>query len=426
MPPSSRIALPTEVAWRERVRLDSVLRFSVVGILSSIFGLLLPGGCATAPAPGPAPVARARATPSQPGSVVPARVVAHFFLVESRQDDGRVRTFLVDTGSTATLVSAEFADGVADRPRRKSRVPVRVRGAHGGEAEFDSVTLRKLWLGDTAFPNVSALIYNLSELSNHLGVPLDGVIGFPLFRQSLVTLDYPGGRLVIAPRPAAPITPPSSAHSSTLTYNVEKGTPLIPVQMGNESFVALIDTGSDSTLTLNPAGLRPQFVNGPRPGGLVGSLAGDRQMFVGRLGQNILIGDLLIAQPVIDLTDQLSSLGGEILRNFRLTFDCSRNLVTFQRESTAPVQIEPRRSSGLSFFRQPAYWRVLGVVPDTPAANLPVQAGDLCVRINGEAVSRWTQERFQNLLRTSARITFTMLEGSYEHDLEVPVIDLVP
>jgi len=367
-----------------------------------------------------------RDTPSQPGSVVPARVVAHFFLVESRQDDGRMRTFLVDTGSTATLVSAEFADGVVDRPRKKSRVPVRVRGAHGGEAEFDSVTLRKLWLGDTAFNNVSALVYNLSELSNHLGVPLDGVIGFPVFRQSLVTLDYPGQRLVIAPRPATPIAPPNNAHSSTLTYNVEKGTPLIPVQMGNESFIALIDSGSDGTLTINPAGLRPQFVNGPRPGGLVGSLTGDRQMFVGRLGQNILIGDHLVAQPAIDLTDQLSSLGGEILRHFAITFDCSRNLVTFHRESTAPVQIEARRSPGLSFFRQPAYWRVLGIVPDTPAANLPVQAGDLCVRINGEAVARWTQERFQNLVRTSTRITFTMLEGSYEHDIEVPVIELVP
>ncbi len=388
-----------------------------------VAGLLLSSGCASVPAPAKVTV---RATPSQPGSVVPARIVANFFLVESRQDDERVRTFLVDTGSTATLVSAEFADQVADRPRRKSRIPVRVRGAHGGEAEFESVTLRKLWLGDTAFERVPALIYDLTELSNHLGVPLDGVIGFPVFRQSLVTLDYPGSRLVIAPRPAAPIAPRDGPTSSTLTYNQERGTPLIPVQMGNESFVALIDTGSDGTLSLNPAGLRPQFVNGPRPGGLVGSLTGDRQMFVGRLGQNILIGDHLIAQPVIDLTDQLSSLGGEILRNFSITFDCSRNLVTFQRDTAAPVQIEPRRSAGLSFFRQPAYWRVLGIVPGTPAAALPVQAGDLCVRVNGEPVSRWTQERFLELVRTAPRITFTLLEGSIEHDIEVPVIELVP
>lgn len=375
----------------------------------------------------PAPEKSAvRATRSQPGSVVPARIVANFFLVESRQDDERVRTFLVDTGSTATLVSAEFADQVADRPRRKSRIPVRVRGAHGGEAEFESVTLRKLWLGDTAFERVPALIYDLNELSNHLGVPLDGVIGFPVFRQSLVTFDYPHRRLIVAPRPSVSVAPRDGPTSSTLTYNQERGTPLIPVQMGNESFVALIDTGSDGTLSLNPAGLRPQFVNGPRPGGLVGSLTGDRQMFVGRLGQNILIGDHLIAQPVIDLTDQLSSLGGEILRNFAITFDCSRNLVTFQRETAAPVQIEPRRSAGLSFFRQPAYWRVLGIVPGTPAALLPVQDGDLCVRVNGEPVSRWTQERFLELVRTAPRITFTLLEGSIEHDIEVPVIELVP
>lgn len=401
------------------------VRLPLAGLTLACLAAVFSAGCTTAPTAGQAPAA-VRTSPSQPGSVIPARLVANFFLVESRQDDERVRTFLIDTGSTATLVSAEFADHVAERPRRKSRIPVRVRGAHGGEAEFESVTLRKLWLGDTAFEKVPALIYDLTELSNHLGVPLDGVIGFPVFRQSLVTLDYPGRQLVIAPRPATPAAPPDSALSSTLTYNQERGTPLIPVQMGNESFIALIDTGSDGTLSLNPIGLRPQFVNGPRPGGLVGSLTGDRQMFVGRLGQNILLGNHLIAQPVIDLTDQLSSLGGEVLQNFVITFDCSRNLVTFRRDTGTPVQVEPRRSAGLSFFRQPAYWRVLGIVPDTPAATLSVQAGDLCVRVNGEPVSRWTQQRYLELVRTAPRITFTLLNGAIEHDIEVPVVELVP
>ena len=58
--------------------------------------------------------------------------------------------------------------------------------------------------------------------------------------------------------------------------------------------------------------------------------------------------------------------------------------------------------------------------------SLPVQAGDLCVRVNGEPVSRWTQERFLELIRTAPRITFTLLEGSIEHDIEVPVVELVP
>ena len=92
-----------------------------------VAGLLLSSGCASVPAPAKVTV---RATPSQPGSVVPARIVANFFLVESRQDDGQVRTFLVDTGSTATLVSAEFADSLDRRPlpdRARSASAVRVR-----------------------------------------------------------------------------------------------------------------------------------------------------------------------------------------------------------------------------------------------------------------------------------------------------------
>ena len=75
-----------------------------------------------------------------------------------------------------------------------------------------------------------------------------------------------------------------------------------------------------------------------------------------------------------------------MLQHFRLTFDQQRHLVTLVRSTDGPVVMEGRRSTGLSFRRFPNYWRLLAVVPDTPNSELPVQPGDLCVRINGEPV----------------------------------------
>jgi C-terminal processing protease CtpA/Prc len=69
---------------------------------------------------------------------------------------------------------------------------------------------------------------------------------------------------------------------------------------------------------------------------------------------------------------------------------------------------------------------VLTVIPDTPTAQLAVQAGDLCIRINGELVDKWTFDRYATLLRTAARITYTFLTGTKETDVEVPVFELVP
>lgn len=357
---------------------------------------------------------------------VPARILGNFFIVETRQDDGQARRFLIDTGSSATLVSPAFADAVKLKERARMRRTARVRGAHGAEAELETVMLRKLWLGDVLVERVPALIYEFTELSHHLGLPIDGVIGFPIFRDLLATLDYPRARLVLAPLPVQPAVLRPSDRASTLAFNADAGTPLIPVQLGAESFIVLIDSGSYGSLNLNPAGLHPRFVNGPRPGKIVSGLGSDRQQLVGRLAQDLYIGAHVVEQPVADLTDQLSALGGELLQHFAVTFDQRRRHVTFTRNTTGPIVMDSRRDTGLSFDRSPAYWRVLGVVPETPVARTRLQPGDLCVRINGEPVDRWDYERYAALLRTAPTVTYTILSGAQEIDYELPVIDLVP
>jgi len=388
-------------------------------LLSSVLCVLFFAGCSSVPH-------RTRVEPR--GTELPARLISNFFTVESKWDDGKTYRFLIDTGSSATLVSTDLARRFAFKPKKNAGAArVRVRSANGGELELEPVTLRRVALGETSFEGVPALVFDFTDLSDQLGLRIDGIIGFPLFRDTLLTLDYPGRRLVLAPATSGPAVPPKSApRIATLAFNHEHATPLIPVQMGTESFIVLIDSGSYGSLGLNPAGLHPRFASGPRPGPLISSLQGDRQQFAGRLNQNILIGTHTITQPIVEITDQLSSIGGELLQHFMVSFDQHRNLVTFVRDPDGAITMEPRRNPGLSFARSPVYWRVLSVIPETPAAALPVQAGDLCVRINGELVARWTFDRYAELVNTAALITFTFLRGAKEVDLEVPVAVLVP
>ena len=358
---------------------------------------------------------------------IQARILSNFFLVEAAQTDGKTYRFMIDTGSSVTLVSPATAAALKQKESRKAPPrTVPVRGAKNLEVELPAVTLKHLQLGEAHFERVPAGIYDFSDLSAHLGVTIDGVIGFPLFRQTLLTLDYPAGQLEIAPNPVIAPPPVRSPHSSTITYNRELATPLIPVQMGNESFFVLIDSGSDGGLALNPAGLHPRFVHGPRVGMIVSSLDGDKRQLVGRLEQNITVGTQLVQQPVVDLTEQLSSLGGELLRYFRITFDQQRHFVTLTRNTDGPVNMPGRRSTGLSFRRFPNYWRLLAVVPETPNSDVPVQAGDLCVRINGELVEKWTFDRYAELMKTAPKVTYTFLSGAKEEDHEVKIFELVP
>ena len=360
-------------------------------------------------------------------AVLPAKVISNFFVVEAKQADGKTYRFMIDTGSSATLVSPSLAAALRQKEKKGPPRLMRVRSANGSEVELPTITLKELSLGDARFARVPALEHDFTELSVHLGLQIDGMLGFTLFRDTLCTMDYPGARLDLAPLPFLAMEPrKATPHSSTINYDNGQSTPLITVQMGNESFVVLIDSGSDGSLSLNPAGLHPRFVLPPRTGNLAATLGGDRPQLVGRLADNIALGSHSIQQPVVDLTDQLSSLGGQLLRNFKLTFDQRRSLVTFARDVDGPVQIPPRRSTGISFQRLPAYWKVLSIIPDSPVTSLPVQSGDLCIRINGEAVSAWDYERYTALLQTATKVTYTFLNAAKEQDHEVPVFDLVP
>ena len=389
-------------------------------LLSSVLGLLLSTGCVS-----PASRSPGRTVVEPKRTVLPARIISNFFVVESKWDDGKSYRFLLDTGSTATLVSPDLAKRFGLKSKKgAAAAKVHVRSASGGEVDLEAVTLRRMLLGEASFERVPALVFDFTDFSDHLGVPIDGIIGFPVFRDTLLTMDYLHQQLSIAPASLPPAKP--EAHASTIAFNNEQNTPLIPIQMGNESFIVLIDSGSDGSLSLNPVGLHPRFANGPRIGTLISSLQGDRRQLTGRLNQNVLIGTHTMENPVVDLTDQLSAIGGEFLRHFTVTFDQRHNQVTFIRDTDGPVTMAARRSAGLSFARGPVYWRVLTVIPDTPTAQLAVQPGDLCVRINGEVVSSWNLERYATLLKSAAKITYTLLRGTKETDIEVPVIELVP
>lgn len=392
------------------------------GLLLAITGLLFTGCSSFSPRPGPAVT-----TQGPRVTVLPARVISNFFLVEAKQADGKTYRFMIDTGSSTTLVSPALAAALRQKEKRGQARTMLVQGANGRVVELPAITLKEISLGDVRFARVPAREYDLTELSIHVGLPIDGVLGFTLFRDTLCTMDYPNARLELAPLPfLTPAAAQPAPRTATINYDNSKPTPLVTVQMGSESFVVLLDSGSDGGLSLNPTGLHPRFSHGPRSGNLAATLGGDRPQLVGRLAQNIMLGSHVIETPVIDMTDQLSSLGGDLLRHFKLTFDQRRSLVTFVRDTDGPVPMPPRRSTGISFQRLPAYWKVLSLIPDTPVIALPVQAGDLCIRINGEPVSAWDYERYSTLLKTAGKVTYTFLNATKEQNHEVAVFDLVP
>jgi hypothetical protein len=353
--------------------------------------------------------------------ILPAQTLGNYLIVETKWDRSGPYRFLIDTGSTVTLVTPDLAKRYPGTPPIRPTTPIPVKSAAGETTLLPQATLRRLELGDARFEDVPVLVYDCAALSAHLGIKIDGILGFPLFRETILTLDYPHSRVLLTPAFNAPLQP-----GNTIAFNNANKKPLIPIRLGDTSVVALVDSGSDAALRLNPVGLNPNFLVPPRPGGMTATLTSDNEQNVARLADSLNVGNYTLEQPLVAMTDELSAIGGGVLKHFTVTFDQERSRVTFYRESTQPITFRSLRSIGLSFSKTPAYWRVAGVVRGSAAEGLGIQAGDLVTRINGELVAKWDFRRYEQLLASAEEITFTFLNGPHESEQTLRVFPLVP
>ncbi|HLP01883.1 MAG TPA: aspartyl protease family protein [Opitutaceae bacterium] len=354
--------------------------------------------------------------------VVPGRQVSHLLLVEGRVGNAGPYFFLIDTGSSVTLVSDRIAAAVPGFRTTPAVAPVQVVSAAGGATMLGSTTVPSLTLGTANFANVRAAVYDFVDFSNHLGVTVDGILGFPIFRDLLLTLDYPRNRVVLSPRYPARTVP-----GVAIPFALEDGTrPIVNVALGDKTFMALIDSGSDLPFTLDATGLNPPFKAGPRTGPLVATLSGNAPRQIGRLADNLVLGTCEIREPRVMLTDQLSTIGAEILRHFTVTFDQRRGLVILDAERSAAVKLPSQRTTGLSFVRLPAEWRVLQVLDNAPAATQQIEPGDAIVGINGEPIIKWNLDRFEKHLRNADTVEYLFRRENRSYLVKVPVYDLVP
>jgi hypothetical protein len=398
-------------------------RRTALGNFGGLLLLLFLTGCSVLPF-NREPPRPGRTTLGSPLVILPAETIGNYLIVEVKWDREGPYRFLVDTGTSITLVTPALARRYPGRTAPPASAPhVPVKGANGELTELPATSVRRLELGAARFEEVPALIYDCAPLSAHLGVKIDGVLGFPFFRQTLLTLDYPGHRVMLQPANSTALVP-----GTVIAFGDRSKVPLIQVRLGQRSFTALIDSGSDSTFSLNPVGLAPQFAEPPRAGATVGTIiAGDRVERLGRLAEPIAIGNHVFERPVVALTDDLSSVGGGMLQHFVVTFDQEHNRVTFQRDSRELILMPARRSTGVSFTKTPAYWKVAGVIAGSSAEAAGVRAGDLVTRINGETVSRWDLRRFEQLVAKADELTLTFLNGAAESEPKrVRVYDLVP
>ena len=188
-------------------------------------------------------------------------------------------------------------------------------------ALFDSIEL-----GGVRFEGVIAGILPMTRFTQIDGQRVDGALGFSLFSEVFLGLDYPGRRLLLSPGWPEDL-PPLRAE---LAVHEHSEVPFIAAGLQDKSFEVEIDSGSNGSLHL-PVELASalSWKAKPRPGPLLEAIDEETRDYLGRLDGRLTLGRLVLPEPVASVGGSLPSIGYDVLGGFCVVFDQRNDKVRF-------------------------------------------------------------------------------------------------
>ncbi len=385
------------------------------------------------------------------------------------QVNGVELTFVLDSG-----VSKPILFNLSDRDSVpiNNVTEVTIRGLGDGEPmKALSSKGNKFTLGKAK--NYNQDLYVVLDkginFSTSLGIPVHGILGYDLFRDFIVEINYHGKNIKLH-NPALYDSNPK-AKSQTLRMSIEKrkayveGTVLmsdsddVPVKL-------LVDTGSSDALWLfhepeKGLDIPEKHYEDYLGRGLSGDIFGKRTKVNGIKIGDFELKDAKAAFPyrksfghIKNFGDRNGSVGGEILKRFNIIFDYSRNQLTLKKNGNfkAPFQYNlagiELQHNGLRYIAESladsngivrnddaSFGNVqillenktrLSLVPEiivsgiragSPAAEAGLLEGDVILAVNGKRVHQYKLQEVLKMLNDKEGKRIRVLIERYNRDL---------
>lgn len=258
--------------------------------------------------------------------------------------------FVLDTGSGISVISEEMS-------KRLEIKPITTGGlarAIGGDGKFQIVYgfLKQIGIGDVKIQNVPVYIRKFHENDEKI----DGYIGLGLISKFLTTLDYGAQTFSLVRRNLVETPDGAPADPSSTAEATENISPSLPLRLTSSGYLSgevklegietplnfIVDTGasisviSDDLANLNEVN-KHISAEKMRVVGAAGVTEGVSSFLLPRVtfGRHSRekIKAIALDLDVINETsgfEQAGILGGNFLRNYRLTFDFKNSRVTFE------------------------------------------------------------------------------------------------
>ncbi len=381
--------------------------------------------------------------------VIPFQLINNLIFIPINVN-GVELNFLLDTGVEETiLLGLDDKDKVSLFNVQK----VKLRGLGSDEAiEGLKSTDNQLSVNGLVDKNHNLYIVldQSFNFSSHVGVPINGIIGYHFFKRHLIAVDYERKQIVVF-RDSEKLRKKINRRYSSVPISIEKNKPYVNAQVILEhdpvDAKLLLDLGNSDALWLfeNKAKgivLPKNNFEDYLGKGFSGDISGSRA----RISQFQLAGfqfnEPIIAFPdanslknVTMVADRKGSVGGEIFRRFSLIFDYPSQTLFVKRsryyaakfeynmsgielqndgmqlvQESVPFQTtlvgdntdsnekKTQNNFKYKYVLKPIY-TVASVRKDSPAERCGLQKGDLVLSINGSNAYNFSLQRINDLLK---------------------------
>ncbi len=233
--------------------------------------------------------------------------------------------FMIDTGAG---MQADIDTSVAARLDLQPSGTA-LNGDPSGENDRTvyTVSINTLSLGSVQFRNVTAVVRPQRITKDYPDI--DGILGFALFTDYLLTLDYPAMQVRLERG-----TLPAVNGADILSFEIENRVPVIEVAVGKIRVRAHVDSGNFVAGFILPEEIveQLQLLTQPVTVGRARSVSNQIELKQAQLRDPIRIGRFEYPQATITfpaLSD--TNVGFKVLREFILTFDQKNRRVRFER-----------------------------------------------------------------------------------------------
>ncbi len=277
---------------------------------------------------------------------VPAEVSFEFLhnqiVVQAKINGKGPFNLLIDTDTDPSAIDAATAKelGLQVGP---SGAP-----ATGGGTETNLVyptRLTSVELGSVSAKDVAAATINLSKISERMGKPIHGILGFSFLKDRIIQIDYANSKLrffALSPYPRIELTP-NTVNTIAMPFRREDGEVIIDsVFINNEKMRATLDTGSSGAFALTPEAIAILNLDEQAQDGQTKQSVGYNGTYenksgllksvrLGRYSAESVPAEFWLPNTGHDKKKFQVNIGNGFFQDFLMTFDFKSKIVVFER-----------------------------------------------------------------------------------------------